>query len=172
MILALQPLADAPGVTLVMFLTPDGVPICVPGRAADAFDQNGAPQDSVQREDALAAIAANWHSEVAQAVGPLSWSSPVRGVLTASRGTLVLRCTRNAILLVLLARGQEPEDMRLPMDGTIARIERYLKKSGQGASGDAEQPRTGRLEEPPAPFSSARTTRSSELEDKRAPSGN
>lgn len=171
MITALLPLAAAPGVSLVMFLTPDGVPICVPGRAA--MDADGGSPESVQREDAMAAIAANWHSEVAQAVGPLSWSSPVRGVLKATRGTLILRCTRNAILLVVLARGQEPEDMRLPMDGTIARIERLLKKTNPGpAAGDADHGLDARLEEPPAPFSSARHDEPSQLEDNKAPSGN
>lgn len=169
MISALQPLADTPGVTRVMFLTPDGVPICVPGRLSATPDSGADAQESDQVMEALAAIAANWYSDIAQAVGPLSWQAPVRGVLKASRGTLVLRCTRNAILLVLLARGQEPEDLRLPMDGTIARIERSLKQSG---GGETDQQLSGRLEEPAAPFSSARTAESSELEDRKAPSGN
>jgi hypothetical protein len=59
-------------------------------------------------------------------------------VLKGARGTLVLQATRSAVLLVILARGLSPEQVRLPMDGTIARIERSLR--GMGKNKQSETP--------------------------------
>ena len=59
-----------------------------------------------------------------QAVAPLGWRAPERICLRAARGTLVLRRSESASLVVCLGREASPEDVRLPMDGTLARIER------------------------------------------------
>ena len=62
-----------------------------------------------------------------------------RIVLKGARGILVMRRIENAILVVLLSRGLSPEDVRLSMDGTIARIERTPRTK----NGQAHQSTTG-----------------------------
>ena len=137
MIQALQPLVEIPGVRVVMLVTPDGVPIAIPTSGASGAPQGdpGSQPESLDhgplgQEDAVAAIATGWLAEAESHVAPLSWNAPQRIVLRAARGTLVLQRTRTAILLVILARGMDPEDVRLSMDGTIARIERGLRNMG------------------------------------------
>ena len=128
MIAALQPLTQLPGVRLVMFVTEDGVPIAVPGRDAQdedglqlAGDGNG---HDLGREDAIAAVATGWMHEIRAAVGQASWHEPNRIVLRGLRGTLVMQRARGAVLLLLLSRGLAPEEVRLPMDATVARLNR------------------------------------------------
>ncbi|MFT5287992.1 MAG: putative regulator of Ras-like GTPase activity (Roadblock/LC7/MglB family) [Planctomycetota bacterium] len=125
MIAALENLLAVPGVSFVMLTSPDGVPIVTPG------DQGGASSAGLGSEDALAALTSVWFSEVAQHTSQLSWNQPTRAVLRASRGTLVLQHLRNAVLLVLLARGTEPEDVRLAMEGTVGRIDRSVRGMGR-----------------------------------------
>jgi predicted regulator of Ras-like GTPase activity (Roadblock/LC7/MglB family) len=178
---ALQPLAAIPGVSLVMFLTQDGVPISIPGSASRAHGADAGSGDELDertRDEALAAVAAHWHSELGRAVGPLSWSPPSRAVLKTARGTLVLHETRGALLLVLLARGVDSEEVRLAMGGTVARIERTLRGTNEEETALAEE--LGSVDEPPAPLSSRRERSSpddqlSELRDSPQqlhPSGN
>lgn len=137
MISALEPLAALPGVHLVMMVTQEGIPIAMPGKAqteapSTENDEDGfAPEfGALGREDALAALATGWLAEINQAVAPLSWTAPQRVLLKAARGTLVLQKTRGAVLLVVLAKGLDPEEIRLSMDGTVARIERSLRNMG------------------------------------------
>jgi predicted regulator of Ras-like GTPase activity (Roadblock/LC7/MglB family) len=139
---ALEPLLGIPGVRDVMLLSHDGVPIAVPRRDRPTTP---APADGESMEfeplgehDQVAAITASWIAELAQTVGALSWERPRRVVLKGARGTLVLQATRSAVLLVILARGLSPEQVRLPMDGTIARIERSLR--GMGKNKQSETP--------------------------------
>lgn len=143
MISALEPLTELPGVKLVMLVTADGVPIAVPGRQVSADDhgsddpQGGPdPMGGLGREDALAAVATSWTREIKHAVGQISWGEPSRIVLKGMRGTLVLQQTKNAALVVILSRGMAPEEVRLAMDGTIARIERSVsgRKRGRDSS--------------------------------------
>ncbi len=133
MISALQPLADLPGVNLVMMVTHDGVPIAVPGKSHPVKDEDGDGflTQALGREDVFAALAVGWLGELERAIAELSWHTPRRAVLKSTRGTLVMHRTDTAVLLVLLARGLGPEEVRLSMEGTIARIERGLKNMGK-----------------------------------------
>jgi len=119
----LEPLARMPGVEFVLLISHDGVPIAHVHRAADPI-----------HEDSLAALAAAWLNDIGAAVAPLGWHAPVRACLRAARGTLVLRRSESACLVVCLGRETSPEDVRLSMDGTLARIERAKHGRGQAAS--------------------------------------
>jgi predicted regulator of Ras-like GTPase activity (Roadblock/LC7/MglB family) len=120
----LEPLARLPGVEFVLLISHDGVPIAHVHRAADPI-----------HEESLAALAAAWLNDIGAAVAPLGWHAPVRACLRGARGTLVLRRSESACLVVCLGRETSPEDVRLPMDGILARIERA--KHGRAA---AQQP--------------------------------
>ncbi len=113
MIAFLESLSRLPGVEFVLLISNDGVPIAHAGGT-----------DESAREESLAALAASWLNDVGQAVAPLGWHAPERICLRAARGTLVLRHSPSASLVVCLGRETSPEDVRLPMDGTLARIER------------------------------------------------
>ncbi|MEW6071906.1 MAG: roadblock/LC7 domain-containing protein [Planctomycetota bacterium] len=158
---ALEMLAALPGVRHVMLVTADGVPAAFAGRSrgggARLELEAGDELASLGAEDALAALATGLVSELGLAVGPMSWNSPQRMVLRAARGTLALQALRGAVLVVLLERGMRAEEMRLSMDGTIARIERTLRGMGgpdqARTSGAAERgARAGHTNEPPGPL--------------------
>jgi hypothetical protein len=136
----IQVLADQPGVDLVMLLSDVGVPIAtVRGSARnDAAGEND--PEVASKDDALAAMAAGWLNDLRLAVGPLSWEEPTRIVMRCARGVLVMRRTRGAVLLVRLVRGLSPEDVRLPMEGVVKRIERSL--SGMGRRGTSSGSRS------------------------------
>lgn len=125
MIAALTPLTELPGVQLVMFVSEDGVPIAVPGRAADPADaMSEVDGGGASREEAIAAVATGWLREIREAVGQASLREPQRVVLRGARGALVMQRARGAVLLLLLGRGLAPEEVRLPMDATVARLNR------------------------------------------------
>lgn len=135
MIAFLEPLARLPGVDFVLLISHDGVPIAHAG-GGDA-----------SREDSIAALAASWLNDLSAAVAPLTWNAPERICLRAARGTLVLRRSESACLVVLLGREAAPEDVRLSMDGTLARIERArhgraeaATTQSSGASATAPEP--------------------------------
>lgn len=113
MIALLEPLARLPGVEFVLLISHDGVPIAHVHRSAEPI-----------HEESLAALAAAWLNDIGAAVAPLGWHAPVRAYLRAARGTLVLRRSESACLVVCLGRETSPEDVRLSMDGVLARIER------------------------------------------------
>lgn len=137
----LEPIARMPGVRLAMLVTPDGVPITVQGerrRTPDGTRQNGPDRrqkdngvDSADDVHALAALGTGWMSEVTRAVAPLSWAVPQRLVLRAARGTLIAMQAPGALLLVVLDSGMRAEDLRLPMEGAVARMQRHLRTIGQ-----------------------------------------
>jgi predicted regulator of Ras-like GTPase activity (Roadblock/LC7/MglB family) len=159
MIEMLEPLAELPGVELVMLVTHDGVPVAVPGRAAKEGEAE-ANNLVVGKEDGIAACAVGWLNELSHAVAPLSWGDPVRVVLRCARGILVMRRARSAVLMVLLSRGLSPEDVRLSMDGTVARIERSLRGMGRenttadAGSSAAESKQSPITSDPPGPIPS------------------
>ena len=133
MIEVFDTLVRIPGVKQVVLTTVDGVPIVVRGtinyeRPVDAAE----PTDREAEESAqsLAGHAIGWMADLARAIGPLSLESPRHAVVRATRGTLVAHCAYNAVLLVLLERGTRPEDLRLPMEGTIGRLHRVLRSFG------------------------------------------
>ena len=132
----LEPLARIPGVRVAMLVTPDGVPIVIHGerRASRRADSNGTGRrrsdfgiQSTDDMQAWAALGTAWVSDVTRTIAPLSWSAPVRLVLHAARGTLITLQGPGAILLVVLDAGMSAEDLRLPMDGAVARMERKIR---------------------------------------------
>jgi len=141
----LEQLAEHAGVRLTALVMEDGVPVVVRGRrpVPGQADHGGAaaPQDT----DVLAALSAGWVLEVCNAVAPLAWDKPQRMALRGTHGTLVLRRAHTAWLLVLLAGGLRSEDVLLAMDGTAARLERYVR----GLAAEAE---ASRGNNPPAPL--------------------
>ncbi len=138
MIDVLEPLTALPGVNMAMLATQDGVPIAF-SRSADLKEDEHA---AGLREDALGALAVGWANELRLATAPLSWSEPQRAVLRCARGSIVLRRMRGAVLMLVLGRGVSPEDVRLSMDGTVARIERSLRGAdgGRPAFPDSNHP--------------------------------
>lgn len=122
MIAFLEPLSRLPGVDFVLLISHDGVPIAHAG--------GGDPG----REEGTAALAASWLNDITAAVAPLTWNAPERICLRAARGTLVLRRSESACLVVLLGREAAPEDVRLPMDGVLARIERARHGRSEAAA--------------------------------------
>jgi len=171
MIAMLEPLAELPGVELVMLVTHDGVPVAVPGRGAE--EENNLV---VGKEDGIGACAVGWLNELSHAVAPLSWGDPCRVVLRCARGVLVMRRARSAVLMVLLSRGLSPEDVRLSMDGTVARIERSLRSMGRenttadSGSSAADSKQTPINSDPPGPFPSR--TDSQSLDEGEAEASN
>jgi predicted regulator of Ras-like GTPase activity (Roadblock/LC7/MglB family) len=121
-------LRDVPGVVNVLLVTRDGVTI-------SALSQRSA--DEQKRDDALAAQATTWLDELAEACGLVSAAEPRRVVLSAQRGTLVLQRAASAVMIVELARGLDPESVRLTMDGSAGRIERALRSMGRSVEGPA-----------------------------------
>ena len=168
---AIEMLAELPGVRHVMLVGDDGVPVASSGEGATSahFATGEAPADGeltaeeyvgseLGTEDVLAALATAFLTDLSLAVGQMSWKAPHRVVLRAARGTLVLQSMRGAVLLVLLARGLGAEELRLSMDGTIARIERTLRDMGgsSGSGGMASSAhRMEGIDKPPGPLPSA-----------------
>jgi len=150
MIDLLEPLTRVPGVELAMLCARDGVPIASCGRVS------GQPIDTdfggMSKDDGLAAMTAAWTNELAEVVAPLSWSPPTRVSLRGARGVLVLQRMESAILVVLLSRGLSPEDVRLSMDATIARIERTLRPKPSPQSPEEIPTASGQTDDYPAPF--------------------
>ncbi|MBL8856889.1 MAG: hypothetical protein JNL28_00065 [Planctomycetes bacterium] len=133
----LEPLARIPGVRVAMLVTPDGVPIVIHGerRASRRADSNGTGRrrsdfgiQSTDDMQAWAALGTSWVRDVTRTIAPLSWSAPVRMVLHAARGTMITLQGPGAILLVVLDAGMSAEDLRLPMDGAVARMERKVRE--------------------------------------------
>ena len=138
-----------------MLVAHDGVPIASVGRLAGEPMEREGPF-ALTRDDGLSALTSIWVHELGQAVAPLSWEGPQRIVLKGARGILVLRRIETAILVVLLSRGLSPEDVRLSMDGTIARIERTLRRIQRPPLPGAPLPAAGEApvstEEPASPL--------------------
>lgn len=125
---ALESLAQVPGVQSAMATTEDGVPIASAGRSPIA---GGAESES---DEALAALTMGWVNELRIATGLLSWDAPARVVLRCARGSIVLRRMRGAVLMTVLGRGANPEDVRIAMDAAAARIERSAHQRPRDAA--------------------------------------
>lgn len=132
----LDPLAKIPGVRVAMLVTPDGVPIVIHGerRSGRRADKNGTGRRrsdfGIQSSDdmqAWAALGTSWLRDVGRSVAPLAWGAPTRVILAAVRGTLILQHGQGAILLVVLDAGTSAEDLRLPMEGALARLSRQSR---------------------------------------------
>jgi predicted regulator of Ras-like GTPase activity (Roadblock/LC7/MglB family) len=123
----LEPLSSIPGVRVAVLVTSDGVPVIVRGRASERLASDGIEETA----ESLSALAAGWLNSVSRAVAPLSWLPPERLVLRATRGAIVMLQAPNSVLLVLLDGGARPEDLRLPMKGAVARLQRLLRRDPQ-----------------------------------------
>jgi len=135
MMQALKPLSAQPGVELVMLATVDGVPIASCGMLSDEACQGAAAEDRrVGNDDALAAMALAWLGELQCSTSPLGWGDAERVLLRCARGSLILQRCRGAVLVIQLAPGVSSEDIRLPMAGAVARIERSSQSKSQAAS--------------------------------------
>jgi len=138
MIEILEPLAQLAGVRVVALVTHDGVPVAIPGKAADV--DNDTMDDEVPFTDgeALSALSIGLLDELSRGMGLLSGGAPNRVILKAARGTLVMMPAAGAVLVAVLRGGMNPEELRLPMDGAAARIQRILR--GMGGSRSAPTP--------------------------------
>ena len=150
----LDPLALIPGVRMTALISEDGVPI-VTARGASRSAEDEDPQN-IDQDDVLnsfTALAAGWLMEISRAVGQLSWSAPTRVVLRATQGEMVLQKAPGAVVLVVLERGVTAEELRVPMEGAIARMHRVLRNLSQAPP---PQTHTG---QPPPGIVQAATTR-------------
>jgi predicted regulator of Ras-like GTPase activity (Roadblock/LC7/MglB family) len=149
----LDPLARIPGVRRALLISRDGVPIThlSPEQPAATKDER-AWSDSAEDESAFAGMVTSLLNEVHRSVDPLSWDRPKRLVMRAARGTLVLLVTERVTISVELVRGMAAEELRLPMEAVLARMERATTRD------TGEKPTfTGALpsEEPPGLFPGA-----------------
>ena len=136
----LEPLTRIPGISLACVISKDGV--LVASYSGDETS-DGACTDDV---NSFAALAAGWLGEMHRAVGPLAWDVPRRVVLRATRGALVLHQGPGSMLVVVLEHGTSPEDVRVPMEGAVARMHRLLRglgEAGAQATRDAERSEPG-----------------------------
>jgi len=125
----LDPLAHIPGVRVAALISPDGVPIATAQAVRD--DANSAAIDYDATLNSHTALAAGWLAEVTRAAQQQSWSAPTRAVLRASHGTLVLHHAPGAIVLAVLERGVPYEELHVPIEGVIARMQRVLRRASQ-----------------------------------------
>lgn len=128
----LEPLALIPGVHLTAMVSSDGVPIAT----LNGLSERGTGGSTTAALDAdtdlgsLAAQVAGWVGEIDRAVGQLAWNPPERMVLRASQGAIVLQRGPNALLLVWLDSNIGADELRVPMDGAVARMQRLLRSVG------------------------------------------
>lgn len=139
----LEPLATVPGVQIAMLISEDGVPIVVRGESR----QEGG-HENIDDAEVLAGLTASWIADICRAIAPISWSTPRHLVLRASRGTLIAMQAPRALLVVVIGRGVQPGDLRLPMESAIVRMERETRGGNRRASG----PTPGEVEENAQPL--------------------
>jgi predicted regulator of Ras-like GTPase activity (Roadblock/LC7/MglB family) len=141
----LDPLIRIAGVRKVVLVSDDGVPIAV----QNAFEDDPAEGWGSSKDDleALSGLAVGLVGDVRRSVDPLSWDPPQYMVLRAVHGTLALMRSPGSILLVILERGMQPEDLRVPMEAAVARVQRVLRR---GASPEPPAPLPGRHGNPRA----------------------
>lgn len=160
----LEPLALIAGVRMVALISEDGVPIATTAGMSPKRSQGEAdPAQPIDRDEELnsfTALAASWFSETTRAAGQLSWSRPGRMVLRATLGELVLQQAPGAVVLVVLERGVTAEELRVPIEGAIARLNRVLRTIGDQRSvpsppvpsgRDGSHPGASELMTPPPP---------------------
>jgi len=128
---ALEPLASLPGVRLAILVSPDGVPVVVRGKGA--LKRADAERTFLEENpDSLAGMAANWLHELAASIAPLGWNAPWRTVMRTGRGTLVMVNAPSSLLAVVIEPGGSAEDLRLPMEGAVGRMQRILRGATRG----------------------------------------
>jgi hypothetical protein len=144
---ALEPLASLPGVRLVILVSPDGVPVVVRGKGA--LKSADAERTFLEENpDSLAGMAANWLHELAASIAPLGWNAPWRAVMRTGRGTLVMVNAPSSLLAVVIEPGGSAEDLRLPMEGAVGRMQRILR----GGATRARKPSPAMPQPPAEPY--------------------
>lgn len=128
----LDPIAMIPGVRCAALISPDGVPILALEGATARSDDQRECQNPMADIQAFSALAAGWLGDATRTVDPLAWNPPQRVVLAGTRGSLVLCQGPSAVLVVMLEHGVRAEDLRIPMDSALARMQRVLR--GMGSS--------------------------------------
>jgi predicted regulator of Ras-like GTPase activity (Roadblock/LC7/MglB family) len=153
----IEPLTRIPGVRTAALVTTDGVLMAMhtAGGSRDGSEARG-PENAASSDrsgtdaaldpQALAGLATSWTGEVARAVTALSWSPPRHLVLRAARGTMIVCEAPGAILCVVLDSGMQPEELRLPMGVTIARMQRHLRDISQRSQHSASEADSGQHE--------------------------
>ncbi len=124
----LDPLLRIPGVRCVVLGTPDGVPIASGGDVNLAAAAAELDADTGRGAEAVCGLCAGWLASLAPSLGLVAWDLPQRIVLRAARGTIVVRRNSNALLIAMLDPGAQAEDLRLPMEGAIARLNRVARR--------------------------------------------
>lgn len=148
----LEPLATLPGVQIAMLVSEDGVPIVIRG---ETREEGG--KENVDDAEVLAGLTAGWIADVCRAIAPISWNPPRRLLLRASRGTLIAMQAPRALLVVVIGRGVQPGELRLPMESAIARMERDLRSGNQRASGQTPVQAEEKAQQPVGIFPSRPT---------------
>jgi len=148
----LDPLKQVPGVRRAMLISRDGVPITYLANSDQLGRVDPRPwTDSSEDSSAFAGMATGLLKEIERSVDPLSWEPPQRVVLRSARGTLILLRTERATLTVELVRGMAPEELRLPMESVVARLQRALARDTNTNTNTAAAIATVE-EEPPGPL--------------------
>lgn len=143
----IEPLARIPGVCFAAIISPDGVPIACQGRVrGEGSTPGGDGIGSAEDAGAFAGLSAGWLNDLARTVDAVTWDAPRRVVLRAQRGALSMLRLENAILAVMLERGMDAEELRLPMDAAAARLARLLGRKG---TKENEVARQAAHEQPP-----------------------
>ena len=128
----LEPLALIPGVRLTAMISPDGVPIASLAGQSDR-GTGGSTIAAIDSDDELgnlSAQVAGWVSDVDRAIGQLAWSAAERLVLRGSQASVIIQRGPGAFLLVCLEGNTVTDELRVPMDGAIARMQRLLRSVG------------------------------------------
>lgn len=123
----LDPLAHIAGVRLAALVSPDGVPIATAVADREGGEATSGTIDQDEELNSYTALAAGWLAEVSRAALQLSWEAPLRAVLRASEGTLLLHRAPGAVVLAVLERGVPYQELRVPIEGAIARMQRHLR---------------------------------------------
>lgn len=147
---ALDPLRHVPGVRRAMLFSLDGVPIVHFDRADHAGGEDQQLADTTEDVSAFAGMASVLLSDIRRSVDPLSWGAPNRVVLAATRGTVILMTTDRLNISVELDRGMAPEELRLPMESVVSRLERSAARRATGSTREEAKEEMG--EGPPGIF--------------------
>jgi predicted regulator of Ras-like GTPase activity (Roadblock/LC7/MglB family) len=141
----LDPLLHVPGVRAAGFIGRDGLSVAWTARPSDT-------NELTQDLEGLGALASGWIAELTRSSAPLSWDAPVRAVLRAARGTLIVQEAPRLYLVVLIDGGASAEDLRLPMEACTARLARHMKSLDGGELRDLAPalPRQPNASIPPA----------------------
>lgn len=125
----LDPIIRIAGVRKVVLVSDDGVPIAVQNAFDDEDFAGGGWGSSADDLEALSGLAVGLVSDMRRSIDPLAWDPPQYVVLRAAQGTMALMRSPGSLLLVILERGMQPEDLRVPMEAAVARVQRVLRRS-------------------------------------------